>query len=744
MTWQQTEEEVRRLASYIWNRTATTQTIAGVKCDCVLEIAADNLVIVEITQENALDKVRNDILKLRSVKNAMLLKEKYADCYFVMKDTPTDSMRATGKEQNIKVMSLEEFKCLYFDYPSYVHVRSTRQFGSLVDSLTGQPEENKYIRVSYVDVQTGKNYGIDEIVECLKRGRKIILKGDFGSGKSRCIKQIFDTINADRTVPFYTIAINLREHWGMKRGTEILRRHFDELALSSQNFMKAYTNPNIIYLLDGFDEIGTQLWTTDVRKMRHTREISVAALKDLAENASGGVLISGREYYFNSDQEMLSSLGLDASKVLILECKNEFTDLEILEYLKENCVTIDEREMRIPEWLPKRPFIIQLVLKCAPELLYAEETPDGIWEFWREFLDKLCEREAKINPILNPDTIRQILILLAQETRMKKKDVGPITLKDLSDAFEKVVGMQPNDESSIMLQRLPGLGRINADSPDRQFLDVFILNGLRAENVIQTQENNIRDVLKEPWENPMDLYGCTILAAYIQKEEKRKGYFMNWAIQAANYKNSVLAADIISSIALLDEEVIDYKDIHIKDACFRNLLWDSKQIKNLTIESSSVENLDITNISLKENVRINDCIIGTVTGISSEKGIPAQFENCDVEKFEAISTMSRIKKAKLTTPQKILVAIIKKVFFQPGRGRKEETLLRGFGESANKRYADKIINKLLTEGILERIRGDEGYVYKPVRNQMPRMDAILTQLTMSEDEVWKYVSGLGE
>ena len=59
---------------------------------------------------------------------------------------------------------------------------------------------------------------------------------------------------------------------------------------------------NIVYLLDGFDEIGTQSWSSDPRRMQYIRRISVCALKDLLQKVQGGVLITGREYYFNSDK----------------------------------------------------------------------------------------------------------------------------------------------------------------------------------------------------------------------------------------------------------------------------------------------------------------------------------------------------------------------------------------------------------------------------------------------------------
>ncbi len=58
------------------------------------------------------------------------------------------------------------------------------------------------------------------------------------------------------------------------------------------------------------------------------------------------------------------------------------------------------------------------------------------------------------------------------------------------------------------------------------------------------------------------------------------------------------------------------------------------------------------------------------------------------------------------------------------------------------KYAKKIINKMLGEKVIVRHKGDEGFVYKPVRDYSSRMDAIITQLTTSKDPLWEYVSNL--
>ena len=742
--WQDFEKRIRNIASYRWNCNAVAETIAGVKCDCILKPQPDHWIIVEITEECNLEKIRTDIAKLFSVRNALFLKNVYCHCYIVTKSKPTDSMRSTGTEQNIHVKSAEEFQNEYFEYSNYIYIRNKKQFGSLINIDTGEPENNIYVDVSYLDKKTGKELRVNNIIELLKKGKKIILKGDFGLGKSRCVKQIFDELTTDPMQNPYTIAINLRDHWGAKRAVEILSRHFDELGLDDKNFIKSFEQPNTIYLLDGFDELGTQSWSSDVRKMQHMREVSVCALKDLIGRVQGGVLITGREYYFNSDKELLNCLGLPEDQTTILECHHEFTDSELLAFISKNIPdAINKKELdTLPTWLPKRPLVIQLLLKYASDIFSIDYALDDICGFWYAFLSKICGREAKIYPALNPEIIRSVLLHLANHTRFSAGNTGPITQNDLSDAFIKAAGFSPTDESSIMLQRLPSLGRINADSPDRQFLDSFILNGLRAESIIQLSKSWDPAVLSADWKNPLDQTGLSILSEYISKDAKRIDSFLTMARNASFSANKVLAADIVSALCLLDVDSMDFKDLYISGGYFSHLSFEGKEIARLSISESIIEKIDLTNSKLSDSVKFSECIISAAYGIASRKSIPTQIVNCEIEHFEMLATTTLIKKARLSESQKLFVEMLRKIFFQPGAGRKEAALLRGMGAAANKQLGEKILSKLLDEKIITRIKGDEGYIYKPVRSETGRIDKMLTDLTLSTDPLWQTISAL--
>ena len=744
MTWQEFEDNIRSIAGFRWNCNAVAETIAGVKCDCVLKPEPNKWVIIEITKEESLEKVRTDIAKLNIVRHDLFARNIFSECYIVMEKKPTDSERQSADAVYIKLRSADEFRNEYFEYNNYIHRRRQKPFGSLINIETGEPENNVYVGVTYRNNKSGKELYIKDIIDLLKKGRRVVLKGDYGLGKSRCIKQIFDSMTDKPEDNPYAIAINLREHWGAKRATEIITRHFDELGLDAKNFIKTYDRPNTIYLLDGFDEIGTQSWTMDTKKMQHIREMSVSALKDLIRSVHGGVLITGREYYFNSDEEMLSCFGLTSGSAIILECHQEFSDTELLEFISGNIPeAVGSKELeQLPVWLPKRPLVIQLLIKYASDIFSMDYALEDICGFWYAFLSKICEREARIYPALNPEIIKRVLLHLADKTRLCASNMGPITQEDLSDAFNEAAGFRPNDESSIMLQRLPSLGRINADSPDRQFLDGFILNGLRAESVIQLSKSWDKKVLEFDWINPLDQVGISILSAYISKDEKRVATFLTLARNAASSRNRVLAADIVCALCLLDVDSIDFKDLEISGGHFQYLSFEGKEIRRLHIDDSIIEKLDLTNSMLQDSVNFKKCDIISIYGIASHKSIPLQIEECDISNFEMLATTTLIKRAKLSESQKLFVEILRKIFYQPGAGRKEAALLRGMGVSANRILGQKILGKLMDEHLITRIKGDEGYVYKPVRSEMGRIDKMMTDLTLSTDPLWQVISQL--
>lgn len=742
MTWNELENAVRNIASCIWEAPAISKTINGVQIDCVVEYRSNYLCLVEVTKNNTLEKVRNDITKLSAVGFTLLRDEIYSEKYIVLSGSPTNSMRELAAKSKIKILSFEEFEKKWFDYKRYVFLRSQQSFGSAVDIQNGNPETGPYIPVVYVDAKTGDKYDINKIATKLKRGAKIILKGSFGTGKSRCVKQLFDLLSKNHEESFfYTISINLREHWGAKNYKEILQRHFDDLSFNFNNFKRICTKSNIIFLLDGFDEIGSQSWSVDSEKMHLLREKAVLAIKDLVLNTQGGCLITGREHYFNSDNEMLNCLGLDNKSTLILQCAEEFNEEQIKQYIKTNC---DKTVQSIPKWLPKRPLIMSIAIHNVYELFNNNTSIVNEYDFWSEFLSLLAKREAKINSALHDETIKNIMIKVSRISRTKEKDLGPITVMDLNKAFEDITGERPNEESAIMLHRLPGLGRVNADTNDRMFVDSYILNGLRAEDIINIVEKNEVNVYNDNWINALNLEGVSILSSYLELDDEKIKKFLNTAVLSSRKNNAMLSADIVSTFCKIKYySNIDFKGIVISEIHIQSLDFSNKKIENLNFINSWIDELDITNVGL-ESVNFSNCIIGKIKGIATKSSLPETFIQCEVDEYQPVSTVARIKTANLSRAQTILLTIIKKIFstISKGNGRKEEALLRGLGDRSDSKICDKILNKMITDQIITKHKGKEGWVYSPVLKNTERMCNILSDLSNSKDELWYYASEL--
>src|SRR5690554_4022055 len=230
-TWQKLEKDVQELAQVIWSSPASPETVNGVKCDCVVKVRPDYWVLVEISKSSTLEKLRTDLAKFSTVKPFLLSQQIFAECHFIhLGENP--SLVESGKGQNVEVHTPTEFFSKYLGSTQYLHERKRRPFGSAVDPDSGELDSTEYVAIKYRK-NDGSPLTTDDIVERLRAGRKFILLGEFGSGKSRCLMEVFKILSGPecRNPP---IAINLRDNWGYKKFSHILHNHFDSLGRSEE------------------------------------------------------------------------------------------------------------------------------------------------------------------------------------------------------------------------------------------------------------------------------------------------------------------------------------------------------------------------------------------------------------------------------------------------------------------------------------------------------------------------------
>lgn len=728
VTWQSIEDKVRWIAEAKWSTTCAAENIAGVDIDAVCKVKKDYWVVIEISKQNTLTKLRTDMAKLSNVRNSLWAKHIYAECYFVTSADENPSVRETAEDNNINYFTIESFEATYLGGSRYKNERLLHPFGSAVQIKTAKPDDAPYIPISYFD-QQGRQWSIESIASSLRKGGNFVLTGQFGSGKSRCIMELFRELTEDSHSPT-PIAINLKDSWGQNSRNSIIRDHLENLGLSeiSDAVLRGMSRGGFPILLDGFDELGSQSWSNAKEVMEGVRVRATKGLKDIIEHsASCGIIVTGRDHYFSSNEEMLRCIGLQEDTI-ILNCPEQFSPEQARKYLDQ----INE-SLPLPPWIPKKPLICQLVASLpAEEMSILTESAQGEVEFFSMSLDAICERETKITPVIVGDTLRKILIRLALVVKKKPGLTWELSPDDINSQFKAASGLTAGEESAVLLQRLPYLGRFQADTPDRVFIDEYIWDGLTGLGLKLIAEHVLDFEIKPDWKKSLGSFGLRVLSTSVEVNQA-----IAIARQQANQGRNQSAIDFVASTFKSDTSSINFLNLGLQGGHITELHMVDKSISNLTLTDASIDEVYIDSIEAS-NVFLDNIVIGKVHGVAHQDELPEIFkENVVVEEFDNELNSAAIADLNLTDGQKTLLSIIQKLFFQPGAGRKETALLRGTARYWDQSAAKRCIKYMRREGLISTIRGQEGLVYLPNRDMVYRMKDIRATQRTSTDPLWE-------
>lgn len=738
-SWASLENYVRALSQIIWSKPFTPQRIDGVNFDAYAEISDEEIVVIEVTEEFNLEKVRGDVTKIAAFKMRNAANSILVRAYIILNKQPTPGMLEIGKSHKIKVISINEFSAKAFDFSSYVLERNKKTFGSSIDPITGETDNNIYIPVSYLTHAEEKRSSIDDICTSLSKKNKIVLLGDYGTGKSRCAREVFQILtNKFLENSAFPLAINLQDHWGAQTGIEIISGHFQRLGLSHSidRVMQLLNAGFITLLLDGFDEVGTQTFGNSEDKRASIRNKALKGVRDLINISKGGTLVTGRPHYFNDNSELLTALGLNLrnNDTQLILCADEFNQEQACAYLTALNIKIAP-----PKWLPKKPLIFQII--GSMDTTDAEKvlsTETGEVSFWGQFIDAVCERESKAHPSIEASTVRSVLANLARFTRISDRELGRLTPKLVQQSYEISTGHSPDEAGQLMLSRLCTLGRIEPESPDRQFVDPYIVQLLFADAVIEDITNKSESAAETGYIQPLQKIGILFLTQWIDIYNF-ESEAINFIHRFESYKNKQIIAEITSALLLIEGDEIDFSGLTVSEADIQMLSLNSRSAKNIEISDCIINNLHLDNCKVNDdcNFKIKKTDLINIHGLSSIQAIPKWIEDCKSYNIQSISTASRIKSSPLSPSQKLFLSIIQKIFFQRGSGRKDNSLYKsGFGQSFDRKIIDQILHKLVAEGIVEKSKDASSYIYNPRREYTSRMKAIKDQLTLSKDPLW--------
>ena len=737
MTGWRFEDSVRTVARSLWYLgpgQGAAEFIGAEEIDCVCR-TEDLVHLVECTQLRTMEKYRLQVSKLATAKRELERQRETVKLWIVTEHEPTPDQRRAARTDNITALSLQEFSKRLLDSRSYLEARSNCAFGSAVDPDTGQTNipDNEYVTLPITTNEGAESFSIQDLSAMLASGESIMLQGPFGAGKSLTVREIFRELknqhyeNPAAPVP---MAINLREHWGQSDVDELIRRHAARVGFErSHELVRTWNAGGIIALLDGVDELASPAFPTDREGIRSSRQRALRVVKEFVSQSKGrcGILLAGRDHYFDSVEEAKRILSLpnDMRYVNI----GEFSEDQATQYLANKGISED-----LPTWLPRKPLLLGYL--TAKELLkevLAIESESGPAYAWDQFLDRICEREAELDVGIDKDVVRQLLETLATRSRQLSNGTGPLYESDLAEAFRSVTGIEPMESAKALLQRLPGLTSRDQEIGARSFVDLEMLQALRAGDVARFIENPYKKINQGSWHHALDEFGCSVAGLLVQRKAMHHQNHRVAAMEAINrWQEPTLALDCLLSYRTAEDSLIlDAGGMRIVGGNCDTIDLVENNVAAIVLESCLIDQIRL-DVNVPTDVIFRKCMIDRVEGVAASRELPAMFDNCEIVEFDNTQTNTAIMRSDLPPSVKVLLTIIRKLFLQRGSGRVEAALYRGLEERYTS-HVEPILQHLDSSGIIFSHPSPRGIIWHGNRAERTRMLRILEKPSKSDD-----------
>lgn len=757
------ESEVLRIARAKWPMSAMSGStnIDGRERDGVFE-SDETMHFIEATTSRQAEKARHDAKKMHASIVDSIQKNpiRGARGWFVTAEEPTadqrDMVKKIGKGQVVAV-SFAQFQQSVVDVGQYLEARANHLFGSVLDPETKQYNPKlEYIPINFSSADEEQTWNIKTIANSLNNGGRFILTGEYGAGKSMSLRQIFFRLRDEylqSRSSIFPIYINLREHTGQSEAVEVIERHARKIGFDSpSSLVKAWRAKFVTLILDGFDELtslGVQRASYNNLKIIRRRALE-AVRQIINETPEGvGIITAGRDHFFASDSEMASALGLANYKLIKT---TDFTKDQIVEFLKRQggC----NSELSFPAWLPTKPLLISYLASSGllteiatnPEL----QTNYSSWDY---LIDRICEREARIDDrYLDGPTLRKILSRLATYARVSDDGLGPLAPQQLSKAYQEICGFEADDQAWIALQRLPGLATYEVEADTKKFIDDEMVQVYRSGDIIDFI-NDPYTVLTQP----------EFTDAYSQIGTVAGDYAIDVCLKkcatpsVSGIQGMMQSLDGHPSLNSLKADIAIFSihaSLPIKYPCdiegvfFSHVTLDLEQstdLSGLTLSNCYLSMVELNPENHEKLPTFKDCIITEISGYPDESSLPAKkFIQTDIESYSSQpQTNAAIRNESISTGEKVLLIILRKVFLQSLSGRSESALYRGLSTS-EKQLVDPLVKYLHHSGYLVPITRGGTSIWVPVRKYLHNIRRIIGGVNIESPELMDYARGLSD
>ena len=742
------ENEVREVARHLWPEAAYSGATKddGRERDGVF-VTEEMVHLIECTTSRQKEKAEQDTRKLANLANSMQVRYpmKGVKGYFVTRDEPTaDQRTAVSRLGKSLVVSLSyaQFRRQMIDAESYLSCRSDYPFGSMFDMDTESRTTPSELIPPQLTTDSGEVLRVSDIRHRLQNGESCVLVGDYGVGKSTTLREIFvelkDAYYRTHQIGRFPVHLNLRDHHGQTNPAEVLERHARNIGFPSPNHLvRAWHAGYLTLILDGFDEFATVGWSGQAKRLRDVRYTSMELVRNFIRGSAGtGIVIAGRQHYFDSDRELARSLGLTPyTKWLRI---NNFTNDQVREFLNKK-----GWQQGIPAWLPSRPLLLGYLFtrKMLNEVMTVDHGSSPA-AGWNVLLELTAQRESEIEAGIDGAAVRQIVENLATKARTKNDGMSSLSQEDLLGSFQSVCGFAPDDRGLLLLQRLPGLGVSTRDDGSRDFIDADLVDAARAGDVFRFVENPFSFQLENPtnWQAPLGHLGVELTALRCHANGFNAGKLRTAAQQASkDTDQGSLSMDLIQTSKEmgfgLAGQPITIRNIMVQDASFGD---DALDFSKTSFHGCLFQRLEINaSADVQFLPSFYECYIGSLDGRVSKADLPEDIfdSECVFDSFvDSSQNTAAILALPLSTGTKVLLTVLKKLYLQPGAGRKQSALFRGLDHRARTLVPD-VLQLLVREGLTIRSTVGEEPVWLPVRDEGVRVRRLVSFPVGSKDKL---------
>ena len=670
---------------------------------------------------------------------------KAAKGYFVTLEEPTAEQRDAVKRiagDRVASLSFAQLRRFMIDASSYLAARIEYPFGSMYDIETESYTAPSGLITPELTTSDGEVLRIIDVRRMLEEGQSIVLVGDYGAGKSTTLRELFVALRARYFTSHqqgrFPVHLNLRDHHGQTHPAEALERHARNIGFPSpHHLVRAWNAGYLTLLLDGFDEFATVGWSGQAKRLRAIRYESMELIRNFMRgSANTGIIIAGREHYFDSARELSSSLGLrsNAKRLYI----SDFTDAQIREFLAKKGWTEG-----IPDWLPSRPLLLSyLFARRMLEQVMAVDYGINPAAGWDVFLDLTTERESQIGAGIDGETVRRILENLATKARSKNDGLSSISQEDILGSFQTVCGFPADDRGLLLLQRLPGLGATRSEDGSRDFIDTDLVDAARAGDVWRFIEDPFSFRLENPtsWQATLGQLGTELAAMRCRSSGANQGK-LRTAIQQAGRDGDqgALCMDLLQVSREMEfgytGQALAVRNILVPDASYGD---DALDFSKVSFHDCWFRRLEVSASAASELLpRFYECYVGTLDGRVSSNDLPEGiFDRASIiDSFgEGSHNTAAILALPLSTGEKVLLTVLKKLYLQPGAGRKQSALFRGLDHRARP-LVPEVLDLLAKEGLTTRSSAGVEPIWLPMRSETVRVRRLVSSPLGSDDRL---------